>query len=75
MIARVCARRSSIRTPGSRRRRLDALRQLVCATAAVAALTCLPASHAAVAVYGYEVVHTYPHDRHAFTEGLLCFRA
>jgi glutaminyl-peptide cyclotransferase len=26
---------------------------------------------AAVAVYGYEVVHTYPHDRHAFTEGLF----
>ena len=71
MIARVCARRSSIRTPGSRRRRRDALRQLVCTTAAVAALTCLPASHAAVAVYGYEVVHTYPHDRHAFTEGLF----
>jgi glutamine cyclotransferase len=26
---------------------------------------------AAVPVYTYEVVHTYPHDVHAFTEGLL----
>jgi glutaminyl-peptide cyclotransferase len=26
---------------------------------------------AAVPVYTYEVVHTYPHDPHAFTEGLL----
>lgn len=26
---------------------------------------------AAVPVYGYEIVHTYPHDRTAFTEGLF----
>jgi glutaminyl-peptide cyclotransferase len=27
--------------------------------------------HAAVQVYGYQVVHTYPHDPTAFTEGLF----
>ena len=26
---------------------------------------------AAVPVYGYDIVHTYPHDTHAFTEGLF----
>lgn len=28
---------------------------------------------AAVPVYGYHIVHTYPHDTHAFTEGLFYF--
>lgn len=28
-------------------------------------------SRAAVPVYGYEIVHTYPHDPRAFTEGLF----
>jgi len=28
-------------------------------------------AHGAVPVYGYEVVHTYPHDPSAFTEGLF----
>ena len=28
-------------------------------------------SPAAVPVYGYDIVHTYPHDRTAFTEGLF----
>lgn len=28
-------------------------------------------AHAAVPVYGYEIVHTYPHDPTAFTEGLF----
>ena len=37
---------------------------------ATAAAGCAPAPQAAV-VYGYEVVHTYPHDPAAFTEGLL----
>ena len=34
---------------------------------------CAAAAHcdAAVAVYGYDVVHVYPHDPHAFTEGLF----
>jgi glutaminyl-peptide cyclotransferase len=31
----------------------------------------LSAAHGEVPVYGYEVVHTYPHDPHAFTEGLF----
>ena len=30
-----------------------------------------PPAHAAVPVYGYEVVRTYPHDPGAFTEGLF----
>jgi glutaminyl-peptide cyclotransferase len=38
--------------------------------AATAASVC----HAAVPVYTYEVVHTYPHDTHAFTEGLLYYK-
>jgi glutamine cyclotransferase len=29
------------------------------------------AARAAIPVYGYEVVHTYPHDRTAYTEGLF----
>ena len=28
-------------------------------------------ARAAVPVFGYEIVHTYPHDPHAFTEGLF----
>src|SRR5882724_1012228 len=28
-------------------------------------------AQAAVPTYGYEIVHTYPHDPHAFTEGLF----
>ena len=33
----------------------------------------LPAcsAHAAIPVYGYKVVHRYPHDTHAYTEGLF----
>lgn len=33
--------------------------------------TCAADSHAAVPIYGYDVVHTYPHDPTAFTEGLF----
>ena len=29
------------------------------------------ALYAAVPVYGYQIVHSYPHDTHAFTEGLF----
>jgi glutaminyl-peptide cyclotransferase len=35
------------------------------------ALTPALASQAAVPVYGFEIVHTYPHDVSAFTEGLF----
>ncbi|HEX5307177.1 MAG TPA: glutaminyl-peptide cyclotransferase [Dyella sp.] len=37
------------------------------------AILLLPAcaSRAAVPVYGYRVVHSYPHDTHAYTEGLF----
>lgn len=31
----------------------------------------VPPLQAATAVYGYEVVHTYPHDPDAFTQGLI----
>jgi len=37
--------------------------------AAAAASDC----RAAVPIYTYQVVHTYPHDSHAFTEGLLYY--
>jgi glutamine cyclotransferase len=33
--------------------------------------SCGPSPEAAAPTYGYEVVHTYPHDRLAFTEGLF----
>lgn len=39
--------------------------------ALLALAACLPAAHAAVPVYGYHIVHVYPHDMHAFTEGLF----
>jgi glutaminyl-peptide cyclotransferase len=39
--------------------------------AALAACACSPVSHAGVPEYGYDVVHVYPHDRSAFTEGLF----
>jgi len=31
----------------------------------------VPPLQAATVVYGYEVVHTYPHDPEAFTQGLI----
>ena len=37
----------------------------------LAALVLAPGAWAAIPVYGVEVVHTYPHDRQAFTEGLF----
>ena len=54
---------------------------LAAAIAATAAIAPMPAgaasaseaaaSKSAIPVYGYEIVHTYPHDRGAFTEGLF----
>ena len=54
---------------------------LAAAIAATAAIAPAPAgaasaaeaatSKSAIPVYGYEIVHTYPHDRGAFTEGLF----
>jgi glutaminyl-peptide cyclotransferase len=42
------------------------------AIVAAATVTLLPvAAHAEVPIYDYEIVHTYPHDTHAFTEGLF----
>ena len=40
---------------------------------AIAVLCCvaMPRVHAETPVYGYTVVHTYPHDTGAFTEGLF----
>jgi glutamine cyclotransferase len=36
----------------------------------VAVLVTLSIAHAAAPEYGYQVVHVYPHDRNAFTQGL-----
>jgi len=48
------------------------LQTLSAATFAVlAALSLAAPVSAAVPVYGYQIVHTYPHDRTAFTEGLF----
>ena len=42
------------------------------ATAALALLCAIPAcAQDAIPVYGYRVVHSYPHDPQAYTEGLL----
>jgi glutamine cyclotransferase len=46
------------------------MRTLIVA-AALVACACGPASQAGVPEYGYDVVHVYPHDRTAFTEGLF----
>ncbi|HUA57400.1 MAG TPA: glutaminyl-peptide cyclotransferase [Verrucomicrobiae bacterium] len=45
--------------------------RVLIAAVALTACACGPASEAAVPVYGYEVVHVYPHDNTAFTEGLF----
>jgi glutaminyl-peptide cyclotransferase len=39
--------------------------------AAMASYACGPAAQSGVPEYGYDVVHVYPHDRTAFTEGLF----
>ena len=39
--------------------------------AALLLCACGPASQAGVPEYGYDIVHVYPHDRNAFTEGLF----
>jgi glutamine cyclotransferase len=47
------------------------MRTLIVA-AALLACACGPSTQAeGVAEYGYEVVHVYPHDLHAFTQGLF----
>jgi len=40
-----------------------------CSALALAALAC--SAHAATPVYGYRIVHVYPHDTSAYTEGLF----
>jgi glutaminyl-peptide cyclotransferase len=37
----------------------------------LAVLLTAPSAHAAVPVYDFDIVHTYPHDTGAFTEGLF----
>jgi glutamine cyclotransferase len=44
---------------------------LVGAATPLAALLLAAPARADVPVYGYEIVNTYPHDPHAFTEGLF----
>ncbi|MET0382454.1 MAG: glutaminyl-peptide cyclotransferase [Burkholderiaceae bacterium] len=44
---------------------------LALALASLPALSAARAAAAAIPVYGYQVVHAYPHDRNAFTEGLF----
>jgi glutaminyl-peptide cyclotransferase len=44
---------------------------LLCCALTLAAISCGPATQAAAVEYGYEIVHAYPHDTLAFTEGLF----
>jgi len=46
------------------------IRWLACTIALITLLGCTP-TRAAIPVYGYKVVHTYPHDTGAYTEGLF----
>jgi glutaminyl-peptide cyclotransferase len=46
------------------------MRFLIC-TLALSVCACGPAAPAGVPEYGYQVVHAYPHDPSAFTEGLF----
>jgi glutaminyl-peptide cyclotransferase len=43
----------------------------VIVAAALSACACGPASEAGTPEYGYQIVNTYPHDRHAYTQGLF----
>jgi Glutamine cyclotransferase len=45
--------------------------RLIIFLAVLASFACGPAAPAGVPEYGYQVVHAYPHDREAFTQGLL----
>jgi glutaminyl-peptide cyclotransferase len=45
--------------------------RILVVTIAIATYACTPVSQAGVPEYTYEVVHSYPHDRTAFTEGLF----
>jgi len=47
------------------------IRLLLLLAAALAACACSPAPTQGIQEYSYEVVHTYPHDPAAFTEGLF----
>jgi glutaminyl-peptide cyclotransferase len=49
------------------------MRTLIVLAAFVVCVGCGQGSDANVPEYGYEVVHAYPHDRTAFTEGLFYF--
>ena len=45
--------------------------RILVVTIAIATYACAPVSQAGVPEYTFEVVHSYPHDRTAFTEGLF----
>lgn len=45
--------------------------RIILAAAAILLFGCGPAPQAAAREYGYKVVHAYPHDPEAFTEGLF----
>lgn len=45
--------------------------RILVVTIAIATYACAPVSQAGVPEYTYQVVHSYPHDRTAFTEGLF----
>lgn len=56
---------------GSSNRRRSGSRRLPIAVGAAAAILCSASLGAQTPVCGYQVVHTYPHDAAAYTQGLL----
>jgi glutamine cyclotransferase len=48
----------------------SAMKSVLCLCALILALAA-PAAQAEPPNYGYTVVHVYPHDPHAYTEGLF----
>jgi len=60
------------KTGGATCANLDLTMRMLIFAAALASCACGPASEAgSIPVYGYDVVHVYPHDPLAFTQGLF----
>ena len=50
---------------------VEVSQRILLVAAAIAACACGPATEAGTPEYTYQIVHTYPHDTSAFTQGLV----